>query len=214
MTVTISLISVLLAAMIGVLVVQCQIAASQTLRIIGVGFVIVFRNLPLIPLLLFLTFGLPGLWAQLSGHPFPRGLELQLLLLGLALNTGAYVAEILRSGVAAVPPQQIDVARTLGLAPATILLRVVYPQAVRIVAPSLASRVVHTMKNSTLALIVPLPVELMDVVGQAGRIAGETFSWAEPLLFAACAHLLLSLGMDWLLNHWATREQAKIGTWR
>jgi His/Glu/Gln/Arg/opine family amino acid ABC transporter permease subunit len=211
MTVMISLISVFFAAIIGLLVVQCQISASQTLRMGGAGFVIVFRNLPLVPLLLFLTFGLPGLWSQLSGYPFPRGLELQLLLLGLALNTGAYFAEILRAGVAAVPPQQIDAARTLGLARATILRRVIYPQAARIVAPSLASRSVHNMKNSTLALIVPLPVELMDVVGQAGRIAGATFSWAEPLIFAACAHLLLSLGLDWLLNHWATREQAKIG---
>jgi His/Glu/Gln/Arg/opine family amino acid ABC transporter permease subunit len=211
MTVMISLISVFFAALIGLLVVQCQIAASRALRIIGAGFVIVFRNLPLVPLLLFLTFGLPGIWTKLSGAPFPRGLELLLLLLGLAVNTGAYVAEILRAGVAAVAPQQIDVARTLGLSPTAIRLRVVYPQALRIVAPSLASRVVHTVKNSTLALIVPLPVELLDVVGQAGRIAGETFSWAEPLIFAAGAHLLLSLGLDWLLNRWATHEQAKIG---
>jgi His/Glu/Gln/Arg/opine family amino acid ABC transporter permease subunit len=210
-TAMISLVSGFFAAIIGLLVAQCQISARPDLRILGAGFVLVFRNLPLVPLLLFLSFGLPSLWTQLWGRPFPRGLELQLLLLGLALNTGAYVAEILRSGVAAVPQEQIDAAKTLGLARARILRRVIYPQAVRIVAPSLASRFVHNMKNSTLALIVPLPVGLMDVVGQAGRIAGETFSWAEPLIFAACAHLLLSLGLDWLLNHWATREQAKIG---
>jgi ABC-type amino acid transport system permease subunit len=81
----------------------------------------------------------------------------------------------------------------------------------RIVAPGLASRVIHTVKNSTLALVVPLPLELLEVVGQAGRIAGETFAWAEPLLFAAGAHLLLSLGLDWLLNRWAAQEQIKIG---
>ncbi|NTU79925.1 MAG: ABC transporter permease subunit [Chloroflexales bacterium] len=206
-----SVLSVCFAAIIGLLVVQCQISARRTLRVIGAGFVIVFRNLPLVPLLLFLTFGLPGLWMGLWRAPFPRGLEFLLLILGLALNAGAYVAEILRAGVAAVPPEQIDAARMLGLSRARILRRVIYPQAVRIVAPSLASRAVHTVKNSTLALVVPLPLELMEVVGQAGRIAGETFAWAEPLLFAACAHLLLSLGLDWLLNHWASREQVKIG---
>jgi hypothetical protein len=66
------------------------------------------------------------------------------------------------------------------------------------------------MKNSTLALIVPLPVQMMEVVGQAGRIAGETFSWAEPLMFAACIHLMLAIGLGGLLNNWATKEQARI----
>lgn len=214
MTLVISTISSFFAAITGFLVVQCHISTRQWLRGIGAGFVIVFRNLPLIPLLLFLTFGLPGLWTQLCGCSFPRGLELQLLILGLALNTGAYLSEILRAGVAAVPPQQIETAKTLGLAPRTVLRRVVYPQAVRIVAPSLASRFIHNMKNSTMALVVPLPVEMMEVVGQAGRIAGQTFSWAEPLIFAACIYLLLSLGLGWLLNHWATRQQARIGAGR
>lgn len=211
LTGVISALSVGGGALVGLLVVQCQLSAHRALRALGAAFVIVFRNLPLVPLLLFLTFGLPGFWKALWNVPFPRGLEFQLLILGLALNAGAYIAEILRAGVAAVPPEQIDAARTLGLSRGRIMRRVVYPQAVRIVAPALASRVVHTVKNSTLALVVPLPLELLDVVGQAGRIAGETFAWAEPLIFAAGAYLLLSLGLDWLLNRWAAREQLKIG---
>ena len=86
----------------------------------------------------------------------------------------------------------------------------IYPQAVRIVAPALASRFIHNVKNSTLALVVPLPVHMMEVVGQAGRIAGQTFSWAEPLIFAAGIHLLLALGLGRLLNSWASKEQARI----
>lgn len=127
------------------------------------------------------------------------------------LNTGAYLAEILRAGVTAVAAEQVEAARTLGLAPGVIRRRVIYPQAVRIVAPALASRFIHNMKNSTLALVVPLPVQMMEVVGQAGRIAGQTFSWAEPLAFAACVHLLLALGLGRILNRWATREHAQIG---
>ena len=208
MTLLISLISGLGAAVIGFLLLQCHL--SPSLRGIGVGFVLVFRNLPLLPLLMFLTFAVPGLWQQLWGHPFPQGLELYLLLLGLALNTAAYVGEILLAGVRAVAPEQILAARTLELARSRIRRHIVYPQAVRIVAPALASRFIHNMKNSTLALVVPLPVELMEVVGQAGRIAGQTFSWAEPLIFAACVHLLLALGLGGILNQWATREQTKV----
>jgi ABC-type amino acid transport system permease subunit len=175
-----------------------------------VAFVTIFRNLPLVPLLLFLTFAIPGLWRALWGHSFPPGLELEILLLGLTLNTAAYFAEILRAGVSAVAPEQIYASRTLGLSPRTIRNRIIFPQAVRIVAPSLASRFIHNTKNSTLALVVPLPVDRMEVVGQAGRIAGETFSWAEPLVFAACVHLSLALGLGWILNRWASREQARI----
>ena len=210
MTLLIAAVSGVCAAAVGFLVMRCHISASRAARWVGAGFVIVFRNLPLVPLLLFLTFGLPGVWRQLSGLPFPRGSELYLLILGLVLNTGAYLAEILRAGVEAVAPQQVEAARTLGLTPGAIRRRVVYPQAARIVAPALASRFIHNMKNSTMSLVVPLPVQMMEVVGQAGRIAGQTFSWAEPLIFAACVHLLLALGLGRLLNRWASREQAKI----
>jgi ABC-type amino acid transport system permease subunit len=93
---------------------------------------------------------------------------------------------------------------------ATIWRRVIVVQTIRIVAPLLASRFIHNMKNSTVALVVPLPVDEMEVVGQAGRIAGQTFTWAEPLIFAATVHLALALGLGWALNAWAVREQARI----
>ena len=211
MTMLIAAVSGLGAAIIGFLVLQCRCSVRGPLRALGVGFVMTFRNLPLVPLLLFLTFGLPGLWTALSGSPFPRGLELALVVLGLALNTAAYLAEIMLAGVTAVAPQQVDAARSLGLTPGAIRRRVVYPQAARVVAPALASRFIHNMKNSTVALVVPLPVDVMEVVGQAGRIAGQTFSWAEPLIFAACVHLFLAVCLGHVLNRWASLEQARIG---
>jgi glutamate/aspartate transport system permease protein len=210
MTLLISMISGVCAGVIGFPVLRCQISRRGSLRILGAGFVIVFRNLPAIPLLLFLTFAVPGLWRQFWGQPFPAGFEFHLLLLGLTLNTAAYFAEILRAGVASVAIEQIYAARTLGLNPVAVRWHVIYPQAVRVVAPALASRFIHNMKNSTLSLVVPLPVEMMEVVGQAGRIAGQTFSWAEPLIFAACVHLSLALGLGFLLNRWATQQQVRV----
>jgi polar amino acid transport system permease protein len=209
MTLTIAVTSGLLAVVIGFIVLRCHISTHRILRGFAIGFVAVFRNLPLLPLLLFLTFALPGIWQCLSDRPLARGLELYLLLLGLALNTGAYLAEILRAGLSAVPSEQVETGRTLGIAPSRIRRRIIYPQAIRMVAPALASRLIHNTKNSTLALVVPLPVQMMEVVGQAGRIAGQTFSWAEPLVFAACVHLLLALGVGRSMNRWATREQAR-----
>jgi len=212
MTLIIATASALAAALIGYWVLRCRLSAQAAWRHAGVAFVAIFRNLPLVPLLLFLTFGLPGLWLELRGRPFPSGYEFHLLILGLALNTAAYFAEILYAGVMAIGPEQIDASRTLGLPAQAIRRWVIYPQAVRIVAPALALRFIHNAKNSTMALVVPLPVGLMEVVGQAGRIAGQTFSWAEPLVFAAAIHLSLGLVLGWALNGWASRECAKIGS--
>ena len=201
MTVLISLVSGCAAALLGVGVLRLRMAERRAPRVVASGFVLVFRNLPLVPLLLFLAFGLPALLGERV-----RGLDLALLVLGLSLNTAAYFAEILRAGVGGVPAEHAAAARTLGLSRAAIRWRVIVPQAVRIVAPALATRWVHNMKNSTTALVVPLPLGLMEVVGQAGRIAGETFSWVQPLLVAAAVHLALSLGAGSLLNRWATRQ--------
>ncbi len=66
------------------------------------------------------------------------------------------------------------------------------------------------MKNSSIALVLPLPVNRMEVVAQAGRIAGQTFAWAEPLLLAAAVHLALALFIGVLVNRLARKAQMKV----
>lgn len=183
---------------------------SGAARAVGRSYVALFRNLPLVPLLLFLVFGLPGVWPALFARPFPAGQEFFLLLVGLSLNTSAYLAEILRAAIQSVPARHVEAARVLGLSGGAIVARVVYPQALRIAAPAAVTRLIHNMKNSTVALVLPLPVEAMEVVGQAGRIAGATFAWAEPLLFAAAVHLTLATTLSVALNGWAQSEKRRI----
>ena len=192
-------------------VLLCRGASGRIPRAAGALYIVLFRNLPVMPLLLFLTFALPGIWREVFGYTLPRGCEFYLLIMGLALNAGAYLAEILRAGVEAVPREQLDAARTLGLSPRTVRRRVVFPQAVRIVAPALTYRYIHIIKNSSMALVIPLAPGMMEMVGQAGRIAGQTFSWAEPLIFAAAGYLALALILSRLLNRRAIRAQARMG---
>ena len=212
MTLVIGAAGAVIGTLLALAVLRCRSAGgNRLLRAAGTVYVVLFRNLPVMPLLLFLTFALPGIWRQAFGHTLPRGYEFYFLIMGLALNAGAYIAEILRAGVEAVPRGQTDAARALGLSPRTVRRRVVFPQAVRIVAPALASRYIHIMKNSSMALVVPLSPGMMEMVGQAGRIAGQTFSWAEPLIFAAAGYLGLSLILSRLLNRWANRAQIRVG---
>jgi His/Glu/Gln/Arg/opine family amino acid ABC transporter permease subunit len=211
MTLVIGMLGAALGILIALVVLHCRIVESRILRIVGAIYVVLFRNLPVLPLLLFLTFAMPGIWREALGLSMPRGFEFYFLIMGLALNAGAYLAEILRAGMEAVPCEQIDTAHTLGLSLRIIRRRIIFPQAIRIVAPALTSRYIHIIKNSSMALIIPLAPGKMEMVGQAGRIAGQTFAWAEPLIFAAIGYLALALILSRLLNRWATHAQARIG---
>jgi len=210
MTLLITALTTALSLLLGFFVSVIRTVGYMRLRWLGIAYIIIFRNLPPVVLLLFLIFGLPGLYLSTVGSPFPGGLEFPLLIAGLSLNTSAYVAEILRSGMRAVPAGNLDAARILGLGPLSTLLSVVYPQALRVGLPALGNRMVHNMKNSTMALVLPISVDSMEVLGQAGRIAGQTFAWAEPLIVAAAIHLTLAVVMSSVLNRIARSAQSKI----
>lgn len=210
MTLIITTLTTVLSLILGGVVAGLRTATARRTRCLGIIYINLFRNIPLVPLLLFLVFGFPGLYSTVFGSTFPVGMEFLLLIIGLSLNTSAYIAEIFRSGIRGVHGGHIDAAVVLGLRPIVISMKVIYPEALRICLPALGNRIVHNMKNSTIALVLPLSVDSMEVLGQAGRIAGQTFSWAEPLLFSAAVYLVLAFIMSLVLNVMARRAQEKI----
>lgn len=210
LTLVITLVTTVLSLMLGFLITGLRISSSPFSRAAGVVYILVFRNIPPVPLLLFLIVGVPGAFNSLVGHPFPRGFEFYLLLAGLSLNTSAYIADTLHSGVRGVPRNQWDAGRVMGLTPRSIRFSLIYPQALRIALPALGNRLIHNMKNSTMALVIPLNLSSMEVLGQVGRVAGQTFAWAEPLVFAALVHLGLAFAFSALLNHLARKAQEKV----
>ncbi len=210
MTIIIATLSGVISLLLGVAVTTARISERQFPRWAARIYICIFRNLPPVPLLLFLVFALPGLYRTVFGISFPRGMEFGLLIAGLALNTSAYLAEILRGGVRGVQAQHWDAAKVCGLSRSKTLLLVVYPQALRITLPAIGTRLIHNMKNSSIALVLPLAPMYMDVTSQAGRIAGQTFAWAEPLIFAAGAYLILTVVLSILINRLASRSQLKV----
>lgn len=198
------------ALVLGTLLSAARTARSRAARFATAAFIGFFRNLPPVPLVLLLVLGLPTLWREAFGVRFPPGREFLLLLLALSLNAAAYVAEVLRGGLEAVPKGQWDAGRALGLSPLSIRARVIYPQALRICLPALGNRLIHNTKNSTVALVVPLPVTQLEVLGQAARTAGRTFAWAEPLIFAAAVHLALAFLLGALFARLSRRAMARV----
>jgi glutamate transport system permease protein len=173
-----------MAIAIGTVAAVMRISPLPPLRALGAGYVTVFRNVPLTVVLFFTVFALPsiGVRADFLKIPvldalFPRlTIELpyfRLNALGLAIYTGAFVCEALRSGVNAVAPGQAEAARAIGLTFGQNLRHVVLPQAWKAAIVPLGSVIVAMFKNSALAGFFGLVGDLsstMDVlVSQGGK---------------------------------------------
>jgi general L-amino acid transport system permease protein len=138
----------------------------------------------------------------LEGFNFSGGIaispEFAALLTGLATYTAAFVAEIVRAGVAAVPRGQVEAAQALGLASRDTLRRVVMPQALRVIVPPLASQYLNLVKNSSLAVAIGYP----DLVSIANTAINQTGQAIEGIAIIMAAYLAISLAISALMN-WA-----------
>jgi len=121
--------------------------------------------------------------------------------LGLALYSAAFVAEIVRAGIASVPRGQVDAARALGLTGAQQLRLIVLPQALRVIVPALTNQLSSLTKNSSLAVAVGYP-ELVSVANTSLNGTGRAF---ECIAIVMAVYLLLSLLIAALMNRYNAR---------
>jgi general L-amino acid transport system permease protein len=141
----------------------------------------------------------------LKGLNFKGGLhvtpELFALLLGLVVYTGAFITEVVRAGILAVPKGQTEAARALGLKPLLILRLVVFPQALRVIIPPLTSQYLNLAKNSTLAVAIGYP----DLYSVSGTIFNQTGKAVEVITVIMGSYLAVSLFTSLMMNMYNRR---------
>ena len=182
-TVEVTVLSLLLALVIGLI--SCFLALSKRapLRWISKVYVGLVRGTPLLVQVFYIYFAIPQL-LQLMGFdvrftPFIAG------LITLTLNAGAYLSEIFRGAINAVNPGQMEAARSLGLSHAQAMKKVVLPQAFRICLPSLVNQFIITLKDSSLISVIGLA----DIMYQAKIYVGRsvealaTYTWVALYYF-------------------------------
>jgi His/Glu/Gln/Arg/opine family amino acid ABC transporter permease subunit len=194
-TVLLSTSALVLASIIGLVVGTAASSRRLGLRIGAGAIVELTRNVPLLIHMYIWYIGL----AFLRLPPFWCG------VLGLAIYSGAYVAEIVRGGIASVPVGQGGAALATGLTPSQALFFVVYPQALRIVAPSLANVFSQLIKDSSLASVIAV----MELTYEAGAIEGQSFRTFE-IYITICALYLLLVTMVTLALRFLPGEQENI----
>jgi general L-amino acid transport system permease protein len=155
------------------------------------------------------SWGLGVSWAitmpELQGFNFVGGLTLTpeyfALLVALVTYTSAFIAEIVRSGIQAVPRGQWDAAMALGLRRSFVLQQIVLPQALRVIIPPLTSQYLNLTKNSSLAVAVGY----QDIVSIANTTLNQTGQAIEAIALIMLVFLTISLGISLFMNWYNAR---------
>lgn len=148
--------------------------------------------------------------ARLSGFNLKGGLpvipEMAALVFGLVTFTAAFIAEIVRAGVSAVPAGQSEAAGALGLHRGLSMRLVVVPQAMRLITPPLTSQYLNIVKNSSLAVFIGYP-DLVQIF--AGTVLNQTQAAVQVMAITMAVYLVISLGVAISLNAYNARFALK-----
>nr|WP_183986144.1 amino acid ABC transporter permease [Deinobacterium chartae] len=185
-TLLLTVLSGAIGLVVGVLAGLAKTSRLWIVRFPASFYVWVVRGTPLLVQILFVYNALPQL-LQMMGLRVSLD-EFQSAMVALALNVGAYNAEVIRAGIQAIPRGQNEAARSLGLTGFQTMQAVILPQALRVVVPPLVNNVVALLKDSSLASSIAL-VEL-TLAGQ--RVSSETFQPVPVLTTVAIVYLLLT----------------------
>ena len=180
-TLKVSAISELVGIAVGLVFALCRLSGLAPLRYFAIAYIDFLRGIPILVMLLWVYYG----FSILFGLNFS---EMQAAVIGLGCSYSAYIAEIFRAGIQAIPAGQREAGRTLGLARWQVMAYVVLPQAVRIIIPPLGNTVISMLKDSSLVAILAVS----DLMRQTMVAASETFRPFELYAAAAIIYYLLT----------------------
>jgi polar amino acid transport system permease protein len=187
MTVFLIVVTTLLGTVLSVLAAAGRRGGNRLLRqAIGL-YVEVIRNTPFLVQLFFIFFGLPSLGIRLD--------PVAAAILAMTLNMAAYTTEIVGAGLDAVPKGQKEAALALGLRPRQVFIKIVLPQALKVIFPALTSQIVIMMLESA----VVSQIAVRELTYEADMLQARTFRAFETYLVVTAVYLGLSIGLRRLL---------------
>ena len=185
MTVMISLLSIAIGILIGLAMCLFGMAKNVVLRGISAVYIWLIRGTPMIVQAFIVFFGVPQVI-----NMFIPGFTLSPVTAGLitlSLNAGAYLAEIFRGGISAVPKGQTEAARSLGLSSGKTFIKVVLPQAIKIAIPSMVNQFIITIKDTSILSVIGLA----DLVNRAKVYVGSSYLFFETYVLVAIFYLII-----------------------
>lgn len=169
---------------IGFVLAMMRLSKHKLLSGPAVFYIWVFRGTPLLVQLIIIYTGLPQLGIKFT--------VIESTLIGLAMCEGAYLAEILRAGITAVPAGQVNAARAIGMTEPQVMRYVIAPQALRIVIPPLGNSVNSVLKTTSIASIISME----ELLRRTQVLIQERFLVLELFVVAALYYLAMTTVWD------------------
>ena len=217
----IALVAIIFSLIFGLSLALLRLARNRFVSIVAGLWVDVWRNLPLIFIILYLALAVPGSWrdAYASAIPdwFPDALQDELVLgalLGLTLYNSAVFCEIMRSGIQSLDRGQREAAASLGLTYFQQMRFVVLPQGLRRMVPSTVSQLITLNKDTTLVSIIAI----QEVVGAGSTLASVNFgvevrpAYLQVFIVIGLLFIAVNLSLSRLSRRLEIRERERTGT--
>lgn len=204
-TIIITVFVVAFGTLLGILAALGKLSKIAPLRWLMSIYIEIFRNTPM---LIQITIG----FILMGGQNFPT-LNIGILsedlgrlipgIIVLSLNSGAYMAEIVRAGIEAVPAGQREAAYSLGIRPSATMMKVILPQAIRNILPAVGNEFVIIIKDSSLLY----SIGVVEIFSGAQAVATQTYQTLSPMLLAAAYYFVVCF----ILNRLLARYEKKLG---
>ena len=190
-TLVLCLWALLFAMVIGLIFALCNVSNSKILNVIGSVYVDAVRGVPLIVLAYFIYFGVPQAFRLAGVYNF-RLPALQAGTIALAMNCGAYMAEIFRAGIESIDVGQMEAGRSLGLSYATTMRRVILPQAFRVMIPSIINQFIITLKDTSILSVIGYP----ELTNMGKTISGNTFKSLQTWAIVGIMYMVVIVSLS------------------
>lgn len=197
-TILLAAFTVILGVFLGVILALMKLSKNIILRFLSSAYIEFIRGTPLLVQLTIIFYGLPMMGIQFPDIPalgqnfsrFAAG------IIALSINSGAYVAEIIRAGILAVDKGQAEAARSIGMTHGMAMRHIILPQAIKNILPALGNEFVVIIKESSIVSIIGIA----DLMYNADTVRGNTFITIEPLLLAAVIYFIMTFTLSKLLG--------------
>lgn len=188
-TLILAFFSVLIGTLGGTLLSLCRMSKFKPLKYIAVAIVEFVRGTPLMVQLMFIFYGLPMIGVTFPDISFiPNFSRFMAGVVAMSLNSSAYVSEIIRSGIQAVDPGQMEAARSIGFTYGESMRKVILPQAVKNILPALGNEFVTVIKESSIVSVIGIA----DLMFRTNDVIAVTYRSLQALLIAALLYFVMT----------------------
>jgi polar amino acid transport system permease protein len=194
LTLLISAITLMLSMAGGLLLASLDMSKYRALRFTGLGFGEIIRNTPILVQLLWVYYVLPIVFGfQIEALPAA--------IIGLSVYSSAFISEVYRAGIQAVPQGHREAAQVLGLSPLQSFFHIVLPQAIRLTLPPLAANFVQLIKYSSLASVI----SVSEITRRGMELSATAFRPLEIFTFIAVVYFVICWPLAMAIRFWERR---------